>query len=293
MNKVNIPIHKGRKYLYYFDNISDLYKYISSNKPDNSSYMSSTECGNRMSWYGNITYDEAITKLNEGDIELANKIEDVDIGEEVKVEKITQEYINDICGIIPHVPNAIIGVPLSMINIKRTRVKTNNKIINLVLDSTVAFNVKEDSYCRVSKLILNIIDKLERLGYRCNLYYMIANSYDIEYQYSNQYINSWIIKLKNAGEPFNKYKCAFVLAHLAMFRRIGFRLIELTDNNRTDERDYGRVLYKHEANEVIKELLSCNGVNSDSIKIIRIFDILEDTEQDIISSIVDINQNEL
>ncbi|MBQ2639260.1 MAG: hypothetical protein IJF92_00640 [Bacilli bacterium] len=288
---------KVTKNYYYFNSISDLSQYIEDNKnkieKSGISY-STTSHGNdpenrgQYSWHGSMTFKEAFDKLVNGDIDLANKIEDIDIGNKVDVEKIAQKYVNDIVGVIPHVPNSIIGVPQSMIDIRRTRVRTNNKIIDLIIDSSVHCGITAEDYIRVSKLFLNIVDKIEKIGYRCNIYYSITN-YD---DYYRTYYNNWLLKLKGSEEPFNKYKCAFVIGSLAMFRRIGFRLIELGDSSRADKGEYGCLAANKTTINLINDNLKISMILSKNPKIIRLYDMLNETEESVIKNIVDINQNE-
>lgn len=280
---MNYSNPKTNTHLYYFDSIDDICNYIVNNSRGNEKSWWSTRKVNR--WSGNMTFQQAFNKFKYGDDELAEQIENVELEDDLKIERLTNEYLLDIQGIVPHVPNAILGLPQSMINISRTRVKSNHKILNLVYDLSVNCAVDADDYTKVSKLFLNIIDKLEILGYRCSIYVLIQNRMDNIISYKHDTHNTWMLKLKDSSEPFNRYKCAFILGHVGMFRRIGFRLIELESHSDPDSCAYGETLSAYERNSLIEHIFKDNNIPVNNYKVFNIYEHIHDTEDDIIKSI--------
>ena len=216
---------KNRKNNYcYFNTISDFTDYLNSNS--NKPWLSTADnTERRTEWCGGLSYQESYRRLILGDSEIANNINKVKI-DEVNSERITLEYMNDIQGVIPNVPNFLMGLPQSMIDVRLNRIKTNNKIINLVFDTSISCHINAEDYFKVAKLFFDVVDKLELTGYRCNIYLIsIFNSSPGEYKTIPTC--NFIIKLKSSNEPFNRYKNSFILAHPCMERRIFFRALEI------------------------------------------------------------------
>jgi hypothetical protein len=230
---------KNKKDYMFYENIQDLVQWIKSaplmggHAPEDYSTMRETHD----SFYGKYTYTEALEKLEHGDYELADKIEKIP-EQTMLTQKVMQSFKNDVYGFMPNVPHAIMGLPNSMINIRQHRIKGNNKIIDLVLDADASCGVSSESYAKVAKIFLDVVDALEKQGYRLNLYWALNTDFD-----RSSSKCCWIMKLKDSTEPFNKYKCAFPLGSVSMFRRIGFRLIETlpSGNGIKDQQSgYGR-----------------------------------------------------
>ena len=281
MNKSKV----GSLYTYYFDSINDLSKYIQENTCllERYSYLDDVETRNKserhIKWAGGLTFEESMDRLINGDEQLANEIEDVKI-DEVEVDKISLKYVNDVQGVIPHVPNYVLGLPQSMINVTRNRVKTNNKIINIILDVSVSCIVSKQQYIRVSKLFLNVIDKIESMGYRCNIYYQAISA-----NYS--YYNLYLLKLKSSNEPFNKYKCSFVLGSLSMFRQIIFRLIEMSERNEIKNgASYGTVPERCYLDTLTEKSLNANNIGISNYKIFSIYNYIDSDEKEMINHII-------
>lgn len=249
MNKDISKVDSIKEYMYYFDSITDLYRYIVNNKKEIPAGASTLK---RDKFYGGISFKEALKRLLNGDEELAKDINNIKI-DGVVAEKLTFKYINDIQGVVPNVPNFLMGLPQSMIRIQRTKIKSSQKILNIVFDISVSCMITKEEYMQVSKLFLDVIDKVEKMGYRCNLY--VAG---VSVSESEKFMNTFLIKLKNSNELFNRYKCSFVLGHMSMFRRIMFRLIELADENDINVKfysGYGTVTVKSLVKKQLKILL--------------------------------------
>lgn len=273
---------------FYFDSTSDLVNYLKSAKRCydkdetvlSSKYFTDRTTRSDIDWAGGVTYKQALDLLEYGDNELANSIEQVEISKSPISEKIVNKYFNDIQGFIPHIPNAIVGIPNSMINIKRTRVNGSSKILNIIIDKAVPGYVTTEDFMKCSKVILNTIDSLEEVGYRCNLYI----SDGAEFYDKDKVI--WLVKLKSSDEPFNRYKCAFPLAHVAMSRRIFFRATECLTSGIADLSSYGSVLDEYETENLVQETFSLAEASCPSFKLIKLNNLLYEDKYDLAKDIL-------
>ena len=265
----------------FFENIQDMVKFLKEaplqGDPSRDHYSS---IEGDSSFYGKYTYDESLDRLQHGDEELANSIEEIK-DQTIMTEKILQSFKIDVHGFMPSVPHAVMGLPQSMINIQQHRIKGNNKIIDLVLDGDVSCTVSSESYTKVVKTFLNVVDALERQGYRLNLYWAL----NTDMECTNTKV-CWILKLKDSTEPFNRYKCAFPLGSVSMFRRIGFRLIETlpSGNAIKDQRcGYGRP--GRHSHSMISEGLSLVNINPKNLYIFKVDEYLGSSAEDIMKKI--------
>lgn len=280
MNKDISKVDNIKEYMYYFDSITDTYRYIMDNKKEIPSGASTLK---RDKFYGGISFKEALKRLLNGDEELAKDINNIKI-DGIVAEKLTFKYINDIQGVVPNVPNFLMGLPQSMVRIQRTKIKSSQKILNLVFDISVSCTITKEEYMQVSKLFLDVIDKVEKMGYRCNLYIAAVSVSE-----SEKFMNTFLIKLKNSDELFNRYKCSFVLGHMSMFRRIMFRLIELADENDINVKfysGYGTVTNRNLVKKTVEDTFKINHISFENFKIFRIYDYINANEQVIINKIV-------
>lgn len=123
-----------------------------------------------------------------------------------------------IVGYAPCVPNAILGLPNSMIMTEKTPSKV--KAIRILYSPSVTADVDEDDIFKSGVVVMNIVNDLELAGYRVRL--------DIEFFGSKKdnEIVSAIVNVKDYRQPLDLKKLAFPISHPSMFRRLGFRWLE-------------------------------------------------------------------
>lgn len=126
----------------------------------------------------------------------------------------------DLHGFAPIVPNAIIGLPLSMIDSERQPKKV--KLIDIVINVSIACSVDAKDIIERGAMILSFIDSLEKQGYRIKLY--IADVYIKGY--GGEKANGIIIPIKNHMEQLNMYKLAYYIVNPSCLRRTFFKLQE-------------------------------------------------------------------
>lgn len=272
--------YNGKYDYLFYENMQDLVGFLKEAPLMGNSDHYSTERDNDKGFHGKYTYREALEKLENGDEELADKIEHIE-DQTMITEKIRQSFKNDVYGFMPNVPNALMGLPNSMININQHRIKGNNKIIDLVLEADASCGVSAEEYAKVAKMFLNVVDSLEKQGYRLNLYWSLCTDFDCSSTHC-----CWIMKLKNSTEPFNRYKCAFPLGSVSMFRRLGFRLIETlpSGNAIRDQRcGYGRPACN--AEPLIRNALKVANIEPKNLYIFKVANYVHSTSEEILEKI--------
>ena len=221
-------------YLTEFDNISEMVQFIKQNKPkqrfidkvggpdseDTSSYFvrnTKTNC-----------YADAEELLfhgwEHGAIEIKNKVDclNTEVG-------LKQKTVYDVQGFQCSVPRYLQGIPTNMVNKKAIPVK--NKIVTINKLATYGWNVEPQTIITESVKVLQLVNRLEKQGYRVNLNVMFAAKKR----------NASIIKLKikSASQRLNIKQLAFPLVHPSMLRRIIFAVWERTEECDTDGFEYG------------------------------------------------------
>ena len=131
---------------------------------------------------------------------------------------------NDIHGFVPIVPNAIIGLPLSMIN--QTREAKKVKGIDILYNVSIGCGTSTDDIARKGAIMLSLIDALERKGFRVNLK---VGSVTMK----GNTVHGVTTTMKRHDEPLNIRKLAYYLVNPSCLRRTFFKLketiSELTD----------------------------------------------------------------
>lgn len=122
-------------------------------------------------------------------------------------------FTNEPAGFIPIVPNAILGLPNSMINSQMKPIKT--KVLDVYYDITASAGVDSKDLMKAGEKLLSAIMELEANGYRFNLY-VVQNYYD------DKECDMLCVRVKTASQPLDLKRISFPVAHTAFFRGIGF-----------------------------------------------------------------------
>lgn len=121
---------------------------------------------------------------------------------------------NSVEGFAPIVPNAIMGLPNSMINSRMTPIKT--KVLDVYCEMTVSSYVSSKDLIKAGQKILGVIMEMEAQGYRFNLYCTQG------YYGPSTGCDMLCVKVKSANQPMDLKRMSFPLAHTSFFRGIGF-----------------------------------------------------------------------
>jgi hypothetical protein len=218
-----------------FASIDELVRVLGHRKPNSvfSGGSLSSDTGSE-SFTETKSYEDAVKLMLNGYEKPLAKIKQ---GVEANTRKFESQRTtpkNDIVGYAPCVPNAILGIPQSMIN--KEVIAKKSKILTLVYDIDSNAGTDADTFINAGVTVLSILNAMENDGYRVSLRVLFNNSYD-----SSQEVFS-SVTLKDWRQPIDLKKMAFPFCHPSMCRRIGFRWLEchprLTD--RGFRSGYGR-----------------------------------------------------
>lgn len=141
-----------------------------------------------------------------------------------------------VVGYAPHVPNAIAGIPQSMIS--QRKIEQHAKVVTIVYDGGAHAEVEADRFVKAGRNLLDVVMMLELQGYRVRV--------DIQDAFcTNKEKAICRITVKNHRQPINPLKISYLLLHPSFFRRQGFKWLETTPEltNVTFIAGYGRPLY--------------------------------------------------
>lgn len=131
----------------------------------------------------------------------------------------------DVVGFMPHVPNAIMGLPFAMINERKVQVK-NSKIINVLWCPAVSWKVRAEDLAEHAAKVLSACYNAEKQGYRCNIYVVCSANNG---RRKDRQCVTMITKVKDAGQPMDLLKCVYPMTNPDFLRRHFFRFIETQD----------------------------------------------------------------
>ena len=166
------------------------------------------------------SYEEAVKKLYDGDKEIADRIEKkittLDLSDYMPRRRVQTGPV----GYVPHVPNAILGLPNSMIKMESEAMKNKSIMITTSVCNNSSTSAGDLEKCGVA--LLGVINALELSGHRVKVR---VSFFDCENAYNNKYTMATVV-VKDYGEQLDLRKLSFPVAHPSMFRRIGFKWLE-------------------------------------------------------------------
>lgn len=170
--------------------------------------------------YGYESYDIAHSKLLYGDKELAREIWATGkLKMNVPATGQRNKVVTAVAGFAPHVPNAIAGMPNSMLWVRK--VERPAPVLTLVYNVGVTAGYNAEEVRKASARVLSAVMSLERKGVRVNLYVASAQNKSDSHQRCG-----FIVKIKDAGQYLDPIKVAVPMVSIAMNRRFGFRYRE-------------------------------------------------------------------
>lgn len=163
-------------------------------------------------WHGVKSYAEALELLAGGYQPTVDKLK-TEIKPNATGTKKRITFHNDICGFTPIVPNALMGIPQSMINTRTKAIKC--KVVDIYYNIGVSAMYDSDEIIKAGQLVLGTIMKLEQEGYKFNIYAMQAYN-------DSKSSDMCVVKVKSSNQPLDLKRISFPLTHTAFFRVIGF-----------------------------------------------------------------------
>lgn len=120
----------------------------------------------------------------------------------------------------PNVARAMQGLPDSMRQVYR--VPQKQKVLTLFIDMCVSARIKRKRYMECGCYLYQAVREIERQGTRVQIITGFADRIDGK----PELIICPEIVLKRASENVDAGRLSFALAHMGMFRRLGFKYIE-------------------------------------------------------------------
>ena len=142
-----------------------------------------------------------------------------------------------VVGYVPNVPNAIMGLPNSMITTEI--VKQKIKAVTIIYSSCASYRWTAEELVQCGISVMKIINVLESQGIRVKLIVEGISSTTVNKNWSLMWVD-----VKDWREPLDLKKISFPVIHPSMLRRIAFRWLE-TNPNITDSKfknGYGNVI---------------------------------------------------
>lgn len=151
---------------------------------------------------------------------------------------------NDVAGYAPIIPNAIMGLPNSMVNSAMKPIKT--KVLDVYYEMTCPAYRRAKELIEAGQKMLGVILEMEAQGYRFNLYCTQG------YYSPSTGCDMVCVKVKSASQPMDLKRMSFPIAHTAFFRGIGFDWYSKFPKG-TYRPGYGRAISAEKSQEDIQE----------------------------------------
>lgn len=216
-------------YIREFDSLNNFYEYITTT-PLNGTFcwekggLSSTAGSKKFT--GTENFEEAVNLFKNGWDDMAKKLtKKLKVTQNQTMCSEVQKTVYDIVGFQCSVPRYLQGIPTSMVNKKLVPIK--QKVVTLNKDFSYNCSIKTEDIIEASIKTMEVVKRIEAQGVRVNLNVIFG----ITAGNTREIVK---IRIKSANERVNISKLAFPLVHPSMFRRLGFRYIEvaptITDN---------------------------------------------------------------
>ena len=131
------------------------------------------------------------------------------------------------------IPSYVAGAPMHMMLLDDEDA-TPLPIVRIFCDIGATWNTSTEAMTRKGAAIVALIDQIERAGQRVEL--IATQISETHGQYEEQHIH---ITVKESFEPLDLDRVSFAVAHPSMLRRVCFRIMEFTFENRV--KAYGMV----------------------------------------------------
>lgn len=209
----------------HFDSIHQLLNVLNGRKNNSEMISCHSSDNNGKSFTGTVTYTEAVEIFETGYTDVLNEIKS-GISHNLKAtQNQTRRMVRTgVVGYAPHVPNAINGLPNSMIYTEKQSHKV--KAVSIYYAPTENCGMDKNVFVKSGICMLSAINILEMSGVRVNLnvvFFNGVNDKNTEGSFAN-------VRVKDFREHMDIQKLCFPVVHPSMFRRFGFRWLETTPN---------------------------------------------------------------
>lgn len=213
-------------YMEEYSSISEFIQTINSRQQNPKMTSKISEDAN-YDFSGTNNYKEAQDLLLYGWTEESEKLNEMLKLKAIKEKSVKNTY--DVAGFQCSVPRYLQGIPTSMINQKVITKK--QKVITITKSISYSWGVSKEKIEEESIKTLQLVNNLEKQGYRVILNVMMTSS-------KKEIILCNKVRIKNANERLNLSKISFPMVHSSYLRRILLKWIE-TFEYTTKEFDEG------------------------------------------------------
>lgn len=169
-------------------------------------------------FYGSAeSFEEALNFLESGYSEPMERMKKAILKIDKKEAAPRPRAKTSVVGFQAHVPNAIQGIPESMII--RERQKEKSKTIHLLYGFSAAGKEKAADLERGGVNFISLVNSLEKQGHRVKIDIIKCTT-------STETVSGFICNVKEYDQKTNLLKLCFPLVHPSMLRRVGFRQLE-------------------------------------------------------------------
>lgn len=242
-------------YNMYKEEFSSIFELMNTLKErPNNKFMrdehSSQTTGNS-SWSGTNTYEEAESLLIYGYNDPVKNIKRNLIKNKKLVSKMYNLIpkpiaTNQVVGFVPNVPNALMGLPKSMISVEK--INRNKKTISIIYATGGAVGIEPKTLESAGIALVSAINLIELAGIQTRLSIGFIPSV------KGRQIIFPTVNIKNFNERFSLQKICFPMVHPSMSRRIGFKYLETCPSMEEDfSCGYGRPASLEQIKTCLKE----------------------------------------
>ena len=179
---------------------------------------SSYESSRRTEFTGTASYAEAEKLCRDGWFE---ELESFKEACSIRpADQLRRRVVTSPIGYAPHVPNAVMGRPDSMI--KTIMQKEKSRVLELVVNTTASSDYAADTITKYAAEIVKAVSAIEAGGIRVKLTLCVVNSLSAR----NGQLAQCFVTIKASTEKINPARIYFPLVHPSMLRRIGLRWLE-------------------------------------------------------------------
>lgn len=243
-----------------FGSIGELMDTLKSRPNNKHMKNQNSSRSNDKSFTGSESYEEAEQLIRTGYTEILPKVKE----KMAKMEKSLQtEFIkvpkmrprNAVVGYVPNVPNALLGLPESMINSDRFTQKQKTIDIMYIMGGNCGTDAK--LWIDAGIVLLSAIKILEsnRISVKLKVCFMPSESGDELMMPS--------VLIKDYAQRLDLQKICFPMAHPSMFRRIGFKWLETTPDMTDDGFAWGYGRSPSDTASAVPRLIEKAGLDKD------------------------------
>lgn len=208
-----------------FQNLQEVYEYIRRASQYGSNLASSSEKASKF-WDDNLGWNESFSILANGGYHpksaKALKMQTYKFREAARLG-LDNTLDLSVSGFTPIVPEFLAGSPTNMLDETDLGFGIAQRpIIKIGIVISILCNIEASTLLNRGAAIISLIDYLESVGKRCEVYLLAK---DVESIYMDCTVNTEIC-IKKASDLWAPNMQAWAITHPAFFRRIVFRILE-------------------------------------------------------------------